>query len=608
MKIFHTRDISFNDAVLRIRYPDRVVEREVGPGLPALGPGWQAVSAVCLGGVLHCVRLSAGTRSAYWYLDERLKLTFNKTDDLLSRFRIPETRASLLAATFDDIETEAPLHAAMSDVVDLLREFSGAVMQVPGAAARVSVNPKDAPMVARAHAAMLQLNRQDPDTPEELGGEIVSDAAFRRGFVEAEHPAGGTLRIDYFLPYANFWYIGFSADLAVSYCTLVTLHTKVTEGIFDTRENKLYAKQDFRNNSGSTRLSDSDIACIRLIRQYLYPALRNRRAEAPLAGLMFRENHIGHYIWNELSCVDTVVRSGRTPAIFTYPSSEEPIYPVDDIFPEARGNVHRGACGLADVAAAACQGVAFFPFQAYRITQSLADRVLRLAFDHERAFAAQLEAEKADATVLLIGLRLENRCWRRQGEGYAELIRRLSAIPNRRFLVLFDGHNFQAGANKGFVRSFNERLIQGDHLPSIVREEIELVNSVIQQAQADGVTNVAVRNLVPCTMGTSIVATKLCDYFVTHWGAGLAKYKWIANAPGAVISSASVLNTKADLRIYDIERFREHPLALDYFPAELVHALGNENNLIRSAAEERGDFDIDPGLFAEFVISKLPSR
>ncbi|MGR7996915.1 hypothetical protein [Xanthobacter sp. ZOL 2024] len=53
MKIFHTRDISFNDAVLRIRYPDRVVEREVGPGLPALGLGWQAVSAVCLGGVLH---------------------------------------------------------------------------------------------------------------------------------------------------------------------------------------------------------------------------------------------------------------------------------------------------------------------------------------------------------------------------------------------------------------------------------------------------------------------------------------------------------------------------------------------------------------------------
>ncbi len=144
-------------------------------------------------------------------------------------------------------------------------------------------------------------------------------------------------------------------------------------------------------------------------------------------------------------------------------------------------------------------------------------------------------------------------------------------------------------------------------MPSIVQMEIDLIDA-LRRRVAD-IANVDLLPLVPCSMGASLVAALHTDLFVTHFGAGLAKYKWVANAPGCVISSRSVLSGKDDLRIYDTEIFRENVSACFYFPAERVTDLDTSSNALHvPGSREREDFDLDLEEFARFVEECLPKK
>ena len=66
----------------------------------------------------------------------------------------------------------------------------------------------------------------------------------------------------------------------------------------------------------------------------------------------------------------------------------------------------------------------------------------------------------------------------------------------------------------------------------------------------------------------SIAWTETCDLFVSPWGAGLAKYKWVNNIKGVVFSSKCVLEEKNDLRIYDTPEYRELAVADIWYPSE----------------------------------------
>ena len=46
------------------------------------------------------------------------------------------------------------------------------------------------------------------------------------------------------------------------------------------------------------------------------------------------------------------------------------------------------------------------------------------------------------------------------------------------------------------------------------------------------------------------------------WGASLAKFRWVCNKPGLVVSSQANLLHRDDLHIYDSERTMEAPTAL----------------------------------------------
>nr|WP_321986423.1 hypothetical protein [uncultured Lichenicoccus sp.] len=54
------------------------------------------------------------------------------------------------------------------------------------------------------------------------------------------------------------------------------------------------------------------------------------------------------------------------------------------------------------------------------------------------------------------------------------------------------------------------------------------------------------------------------------WGAGLAKYRWVCNRPGLVLSNRWNLLHRQDLGIYDQPRYQEGGTALRFVDATCI--------------------------------------
>lgn len=605
MILAHTRSIAVRADGLFFRqgnYPRGIA---FGSGLPEPRGGWVPVCLISFGDQIHCLKLVREHRSTYWFLDRDFSLVENITARFLVSASFAIDGVGPLDWAISTVRTDGPLEEAVEDLHALIEEFVLASSGLAEAQTRVLVGPEAAKDSAAMLEAIWRLNRPDRGAPE-MFQEMTTKELVARGGLQAELSDGSILRFDIFLPVVNFWYVGFSSDPANPLCVFITDHTKIAVALFDARANVLYS----RFHPGNVYVAASVLLRVRLWRQYLYPLLAAGRLRAARVGLAFRDNHIGHYIWNELSAVDTLLKMGRTVSVFIYPECNEPGFPVDTVFPEIAGHVHRNVTtSLPHLLAAVAGDVAFFPFMSYHISQGMADRLTTLAREAEPALVTSLANSRSRATVVLIGLRLENRTWIRQREGYSALIRRLGHRKGERFLVIFDGHNVFAGPGGGYLTSFRELPgAKPGTMPPLVRQEIELVDAVSRQAAEDGVNNVEILNLVPCSVSASIVSALACDFLITHWGAGLAKYKWVANAAGCIISARSVLSAKGDLRIYDSEEFRENATSLIYYPYERVRDLGSDSHAIRTGQPGRDDFDLDPEEFADFINSHIVQR
>ena len=71
-------------------------------------------------------------------------------------------------------------------------------------------------------------------------------------------------------------------------------------------------------------------------------------------------------------------------------------------------------------------------------------------------------------------------------------------------------------------------------------------------------------------MSTSLAWTMACDCFVSIWGASLAKYRWVGNRPGYVLSSRYNLLHRSDLHIYDAPAYMESPTPLRFVAPDCI--------------------------------------
>jgi hypothetical protein len=170
----------------------------------------------------------------------------------------------------------------------------------------------------------------------------------------------------------------------------------------------------------------------------------------------------------------------------------------------------------------------------------------------------QADALAERAPVILIGIRVGNRTMPDQDDVLDALVRHLGQeFPG--CTVVLDG--------------LNDSLDRGDAvLPTLaagsdLAQEFAIGRRLAQAAAASGVQFV---DLVNRSALCSVLWCSRADAFVAPLGAALAKYRWICNTPGLVLSSRWNLEHRGDLRIYDAPAALEGSSEMQFVSLEHV--------------------------------------
>jgi hypothetical protein len=334
-------------------------------------------------------------------------------------------------------------------------------------------------------------------------------------------------------------------------------------------------------------------------------------------GLQSYEYHIGHYLWNELSSIENTRQAaqGLIQHVYVAESQAEHYGDLEQLYPEWRGHVTRAAMPADWLAPAFRDQEAVFRPAGKYISKSLADIVTAHSLRSETPLVAKLDAlaQSLKGGVgaplkILIGLRVENRCWLRQVDGYIALARRL-ADEGRRVVFVFDGHN--VGGTARPILSATESIKDGPEEGGEA-QALSIERGIVAQfreATAPLAAQIACADTLGLPVSASIAAGHWTDGFITHWGAGLAKYKWILNATGLVFTSNQA-STKNDFLLYDRPVIREAAIGSDYLPQSLVTDTDDQSELM-NGRNFSGNFDIDPDAFgaacAEWIDGKWPA-
>lgn len=283
--------------------------------------------------------------------------------------------------------------------------------------------------------------------------------------------------------------------------------------------------------------------------------------------------HIGHYIWNAISGWSPFFRYAKrmdADGLAVYQNLSI-ICDVRDLYPE---QIKRPLLLLDDEHDANLRilaGETILTLKSNYITEELANRVMIAAAD--KAKGAIIEEARALRKrcfpLVLVTLRLGNRSWIGQAEGLRLMMEGLHAeFPSIGFIL--DGIN--SGVSQGWTHAFMS-----------VQEEIDMAQSIIDRLDPD----VMVLNSINCSGAESIVLSQMADAFIAPVGAGMAKYRWIANLPGVAYSNR-IFSADDHLHGHLYDYYREHARAARHLPAELVKDIA-----VAGMEASRSNFELD---------------
>ncbi|WP_428374592.1 hypothetical protein [Lichenicoccus sp.] len=282
--------------------------------------------------------------------------------------------------------------------------------------------------------------------------------------------------------------------------------------------------------------------------------------------------HMGHQLWNELTGLDRLV--ARVPPehlpVVIVPDADqgsEVFAPIDRIFPELSGHVDRTLAGprtLADFVYRS--GTCMVRALDDHVSLALAARIrAAAAVDGPTAWDLSLAARLAQEhiPVILLGVRVENRTAVDLEALLGDIIAHLHDRLGRVAIVL-DGHNARIGHDP--VSSFDSFGQQPGHEHPVF-VELRLAQALRRRYPGPEVLLV---NLFGSAMPRSLFWAGRCAFFVGFWGAGLAKYRWVCNRPGLVLSNGWNLRHRQDLGIYDQPRYQEGGTDLRFIDAGCI--------------------------------------
>lgn len=301
--------------------------------------------------------------------------------------------------------------------------------------------------------------------------------------------------------------------------------------------------------------------------------------------------HLGHQLWNELTAIDTLVAElppDRLPRwlIAGSPGNDIEFYgPIDTLFPEIAGRVQRGFPDQRALIRHAYEHrMILFRAAQERICARLRLRVMAYA---TRQLVGDAPAVPATGHTLLIGLRVENRTATDLGALCALVIEEAMRL-HPGCTVVFDGHNARGDTRSDATISSHR---EGDAAQSPLAVERAVVQAMRQRFAGQPVT---LLDTLGEPLAVSLAWAQACDGFVALWGAGLAKYRWVANKPGLIVTSRWNLENKGDLHLYDVEAYMADPTPVVFVPADVIQDLPSAPMLVPFEHASYWNFTFEP--------------
>jgi hypothetical protein len=349
-------------------------------------------------------------------------------------------------------------------------------------------------------------------------------------------------------------------------------------GVYFPRRNAIYLRKvywaeikslDIPKSSANFFLIIVQLWC--LIRPYL---LNNNTKEIVL--LSTGSKYLGHSLWNDLSALERMEKNGilsKTSEIYIGENNEGLFAPIEYLFPTVESKIwHFNKQTLLKYYK---DNKLFLIVGSQFIPRSITDKIINysLSLSLKKSFSQDLQEflKERFCIVILFTLRFHNRSWLDQEKGICEIVIRLSQKFSGRIALIIDGHNSNRKGN--YLYSVAGDILKKEKDWEVGEIEYTTAERIKDTISSDKIT---VINTIGCSVPESINWSLLCDFFVAPWGAGLTKYKWIANRPGLVYSSRQVLTGKSDLHIYDDPQYREDAYPCEYVDPAMIDDISKE--------------------------------
>ncbi len=285
--------------------------------------------------------------------------------------------------------------------------------------------------------------------------------------------------------------------------------------------------------------------------------------------------HLGHQLWNELSGIEYLLTGAQGEQIpeWIIPGAQDGIElwgRIESLFPELRRRVRRDLRHGSEVMPYVYgQGICAVRVTSERVSAELRRRLQRIT-QTDPVWAGICEqaarSRSRGAPVIVLGLRVENRTLVDITGFFRDVIRMVAQAWPGATLVI-DGHNArEAGAREaGAARDPQgaEAVIESHGESLALHAPLQVERDIASRLRAlSAELDVTILDTLGASMATSLSWALLCDCFLSVWGASLAKFRWVCNKPGLVVSSQANLLHRDDLHIYDSPRHMEAPTAL----------------------------------------------
>lgn len=271
--------------------------------------------------------------------------------------------------------------------------------------------------------------------------------------------------------------------------------------------------------------------------------------------------HLGHHLWNELTALFHLYEKSPESLLVLITCNESEHYgPLPTLFANKNWTfIYKNTGSLSEYCF--LNNILLIPVISKYIKSNLSQKLLHYAKSNEVFLRKKFEKETKNLNIL-VNIRTGNRYLVNQADFFIHLSNELVKLGFSHNLIL-DGTNINKGKDGQSV----------DTQDSINRET-EIANKI----ESNVSKNVGVFNLLGASVTASICACNLSDFFIAPWGAGLAKYSWVAKKEGFVFSNTETLTNKHDLDIYHSSKYIENPSSIEFFPTNLIADMSSDND------------------------------